>query len=81
VIEKLQGLSGEGSTRPASSSGTGDGMNGGMGWGFGDCVGNGRGGGYRRLPPAPIATGSFLACPEPSNFTYLVVNTLCRMHP
>jgi hypothetical protein len=23
----------------------------------------------------------FLACPEPSNLTYLVINTLCRMQP
>jgi hypothetical protein len=81
MIEELQNSSGEGNTRPASPSGTGDGMNGGMGWGFGDCVGNGRGGTHTRYSPTPTAVDSFLACPEPNNLLYLVVNTLCRMHP
>jgi hypothetical protein len=51
--------------------------------GHGDGHGDGIGGGVSKgsRPPMMSPALCFLACPEPTELTCSVVNTLCRMQP
>jgi hypothetical protein len=86
VIARLQNARGNSYACPDGSfgyGGSGDGPTGNaQGSGFGDSWGDGAGGSIEYPEEGMGHCGDiFLACPEPSNLTYLVINTLCRMQP